>query len=106
MNAITAFLDSLPKTYLAAAGFLVIAAIQAFVFHDMVGAGQSLSAALGAVGLRRAITTETAKAVATNTAMTTAAANAVVAAIPEGLVVQKAGVPTPGTIYTSSKPFP
>jgi hypothetical protein len=54
MSALLLLLDG-KKTYLAATGFVVIAGVQAFVFHDYTAAGQSLMSALTAAGLRAAV---------------------------------------------------
>jgi hypothetical protein len=54
MSTLLQFLDG-KKTYLSAIGFVVIAAVQALIFNDYTSAGQSLMAALSAVGLRSAV---------------------------------------------------
>ena len=58
-DVISKILSSLPlsgyKTYLSAAGLVIVALYQAFVTHDYVAAFQSLMGALGAIGLRHAI---------------------------------------------------
>ena len=54
LTKILAFLDG-KKTYLAAAGYVVYAVVQAVVLKDIPGAGQSLLTALTVAGLRAAV---------------------------------------------------